>query len=197
MLPEEKRLATKEQLNEWLAYELPKYQAEGRFFRQLFPVAERDILKKHLVLLRKAEYHTNTNHRIRSLFYRVRLYRLQNKYCLHIPINTCAKGLKIMHVGPILINDNAIVGEDCSIHMNVGLVAGGRNDYAPELGKGVVMGIGSIALGKIKIADNVAVGANAVITRSIEEIDIAVAGVPAKKISDNGRSKWKARNGKR
>lgn len=30
-----------------------------------------------------------------------------------------------MYVGPVLINDDAIIGEDCSIYMNVGLIAGG------------------------------------------------------------------------
>ena len=58
---------------------------------------------------------------------------MQNKYGMHIPINCCAKGLKIMHVGPVIMNKNAIVGEDCSFHMNTGLCAGGHSDDAPIL----------------------------------------------------------------
>lgn len=45
-------------------------------------------------------------------------------------------------------------------------------------------------LGDIELADNIAVGANAVVNKSFEEADIAIAGIPAKKISNNGRTVW-------
>lgn len=58
------------------------------------------------------------------------------------------------------------------------------------MGNGIVMGIGSVVIGGVKIADNEAIGDNTVVTRDILEEDIAVAGVPARKVSVNGRSKW-------
>lgn len=125
-----------------------------------------------------------------GMLYKIRLLKLQNKYGLHVPINTCGKGLKIMHLGPILINSKAKIGQDCSIHINTAIVAGGVSNDAPEIGNGCVIGIGAVLLGKIKIADNVAIGANAVVNKSIIEEDIAIAGVPAKKISNNGTTKW-------
>ena len=39
--------------------------------------------------------------------------------------------------------------------------------------------------GKIKIGDNTAIGANSVVNKSFEEGNCTIAGVPAKKISDN------------
>lgn len=156
----------------------------------LFPIRELSILKRHQFLLRKSEYHLNAGHRLPYLLYRAQLYMVQNRYGLHIPLNCCGKGLHIMHLGPILINSNAVVRENCSLHINTGIVAGGTNDDVPVLDKGVVMGIGAVALGKIHIAENVAVGANAVVNKSVEEKDIAVGGVPAKKISNNGRTQW-------
>ena len=48
-------------------------------------------------------------------------------------------------------------------------------------------------MGDVHIAKNVAVGANAVVNKNIEEEDIAVAGVPAKKISNKSRSQWNKR----
>ena len=155
-----------------------------------FPVRESSILKTHQFLLRKTEYHLNTGHKLAYLFYKARLSLLQNRYGLHIPANCCGRGLRIMHLGPILINRNAVIGENCVFHINTAVVAGGTNDDVPVLEKGVIMGIGSVALGKIHIAENVAVGANAVVNKSVEEKDIAVGGVPARKISNNGRTHW-------
>ena len=40
--------------------------------------------------------------------------------------------------------------------------------------------------GNIKIGNNVAIGANAVVNKSFEENGITIAGVPAKKVSDKG-----------
>ena len=95
-----------------------------------------------------------------------------------------------MHVGPILMNGNVQVGEDCTFHINTALVAGGTNDEVPTLGNGVIMGIGSVAVGGVAIADYVAIGANAVVNKSIDESNVTVAGIPAKKISDHGSEKW-------
>ena len=153
-------------------------------------INEQAILIRHIILLRKTEYYTNTNKKIRALFFKIKLYRLQNKYSLHIPINTCGKGLKIMHVGPILINHKAKIGENVSIHINTAIVAGGTDNNAPKIGNGVVIGVGAVILGGIHISNNVAIGANAVVNKDVLEEDIAVAGVPAKKISNNGRTKW-------
>ena len=124
------------------------------------------------------------------LVYKLRLNSVQNKYALHIPLNTCGKGFKKMHIGPVLINDKVRVGKDCSFHINTAIVAGGRDNGAPTLGDHVVVGVGAVILGSIHIADNTAIGANAVVNRSFEEGNIAIAGVPAKKISDNGSLTW-------
>lgn len=45
-------------------------------------------------------------------------------------------------------------------------------------------------IGAVKVADNVAVGANAVVTKDVLEEGIAVAGIPAKKVSNN--NSWHA-----
>lgn len=162
----------------------------GGVLRTVFPITENDILRKHQILLRKSEYHVNANHKIWSTIYRCRLYRLQNRYGLKIPINCCGKGLKIMHLGSVLMNGNVTLGQNVSVHINTGLVASGKNSDAPTIGNGVVLGIGSIVLGGVHIADNIAIGAGAIVTKSFEQENIAIAGNPARKISDNGRLTW-------
>ncbi len=80
--------------------------------------------------------------------------------------------------------------------MNTALVAGGRTNEAPILGNNVIIGVGAVLVGGIHVADNVAIGANAVVNKDVLEAGIAVAGVPAKKISDNGSQTWnKSNNG--
>lgn len=121
---------------------------------------------------------------------RLRLYRFQNKYAIHIPPNTCGRGLQLTHVGPVLINGQAAVGENCVFNVNTALVAGGTNNGTPTLGNDVVVGIGAVILGDTYISDGVAIGANAVVNKDVLEPNIAIAGVPAKKISNNGRFEW-------
>lgn len=145
---------------------------------------------RHQVLLRKAEYYVNTKRRIRAALYKYMLIKFQNKYAIHIPINCCGKGLRLMHVGPILMNSKVSIGENCVIHINTAFVAGGTNDDAPTLGDSVIVGVGAVVLGGVTIAQNVAIGANAVVNKDVLEEDIAVGGVPARKISDRGRTSW-------
>lgn len=103
------------------------------------------ILEKHQVLLRKTEYLVNgEKHRYLYLLYKMRLIRMQNKYTLHIPVNICGKGLKIIHIGSILINGKAYVGKDCLPHINTALVTGGTNDDVPYLEDGIVAGVGAV-----------------------------------------------------
>lgn len=151
--------------------------------RSFCEIGETGVLSKYHILLRKAEYHTNTHHVIRSFLYRFRLSKLQNKYAIHIPINCAKKGLRLMHVGPILWNSNVSVGENCTFHMNTSLVAG--DSGYPVLQSRVWMGVGATVVGGVQIAENVMIGANAVVCKSVSETNISVAGVPAHKVKNN------------
>jgi len=51
----------------------------------------------------------------------------------------------------------------------------------PEVGNNVVLGTGCKVLGPVRIADNVTVGANSVVTHSIKP-NTTVAGIPAREI---------------
>lgn len=115
----------------------------------------------------------------------------QNKYCFNIPINVFDKGLKLIHIGSRLVNGNVKVGKNCVLHINTSIVAGGTDKGGvPKLGNNVIMGVGSVILGNVKVGDNTAIGANAVVNKSFEEGNITIAGVPAKKISENSRKDW-------
>lgn len=57
------------------------------------------------------------------------------------------------------------------------------------IGDNVYIGPGAILYGPIAIADNIAIGANALVNRSFVEPDITIAGVPARQVSSRGTSK--------
>jgi serine O-acetyltransferase len=142
-------------------------------------------------LLRKVEYFKNCRN---SLIYKpyflylyLRFRRLSVKMGFHIPPNVFGPGLSIAHPGTLIVNDGAQVGENCRIHncVHIGTQAG-FTDAAPKIGNNVFIGPGVVLFGDIEVADNIAIGANAVVNRSFTEEGITIAGVPARKVSDKG-----------
>ncbi len=151
---------------------------------------EKAILWKFQKRLRITEFHKNNNNRIRFAINWWIFNRMRIKYGLHLGLNVFGVGLKIMHLGPILVNEKVKVGKNCSIHSNTALVARGTDDSVPVLGDDIVIGFGSCVLGGVNIANGIAIGAHALVNKSFDEEGIAIAGVPAKKISQNGKRKW-------
>lgn len=87
---------------------------------------------------------------------------------------------RIDHFGGIVISGDAVFGDDCVIRngVTVGLRHTGQRG-APVIGDRVDIGAGAKILGSIRIGDDVAVGANAVVITDVPSNSIAV-GVPAK-----------------
>ena len=180
----------KNDLKNFLKYESNLYDRKN-IKCPIILIRENDILWKHNYLLRKTEYYNNVNKKILKNFYKLRLRLLQNKYQIFIPLNVFDKGLKLIHLGQRLVNGKTKVGKNCVMHVNTYIVAGGTEKGGfPILGNNVILGIGSVVLGNVKIGDYTAIGANAVVNKSFEEGNITIAGVPAKKISNNSRKDW-------
>ena len=182
-------IKSKKDLNEWLRYEKQKYPSVKPLY-WVYPITEGDAIWRWQRRLRVTEYYHNSGKKVLYYISFVMLKRLSLKYGINIGVNCCGIGLQIMHVGSILLNNNVRCGHDCAFHINTAIVAGGTDDYAPVIGNNVVLGIGSTVLGNTYLADSIAVGAGAVVNKSFFEANIAVAGVPAKKVSNNGRSEW-------
>lgn len=188
-----KRIESKADMEDWLSVELKRFRNDGKYrMMNWLGLGDNAILRRHQILLRKTEYHLNTGHRIRGKLYNLRLFQYQLKWGMHIPPNTCGRGLTVMHVGEIDVNDRARAGENFTIHVHTSLAAGGFSDGVPKLGDGVLMFMGSIVCGDIEIADNVVVGANSVVSKSVTQANVTVSGNPAQIVSDRGRldMKW-------
>jgi len=95
-------------------------------------------------------------------------------------------GLHINHFGSIFISD-VVMGENCNLshEVTVGIAGRGGKRGMPTIGDRVYIAAGSKIFGKILIGDDVAIGANAVVTKSIPDCAV-VAGIPAEIISYEG-----------
>lgn len=80
------------------------------------------------------------------------------------------------------------MGANCRLHVcvNIGMAADTREEGAPHIGDNVYIGPGAKIFGPIEIADDIVVGANAVVNKSFLEKGITIGGIPARKISDKG-----------
>lgn len=86
----------------------------------------------------------------------------------------------IDHFGGIVVSGYARIGDDCRIRSGVVIGMSRLDDLcAPVIGNNVDIGTGAKLLGRIKIGNNVVIGANAVVICDIPDDCLAV-GVPAK-----------------
>ena len=125
----------------------------------------------------------------RSVYYisAIMLAHYRDKYGIDIPFTTqIGRGFYIGHCGGIVVAAESI-GKNFSISqgVNIGQTNRGDRKGRPTIGNNVYIGPGAIVIGNIKIGDNVAVGANSVVTKDVPD-DAVVVGVPARAISHNG-----------
>ena len=122
------------------------------------------------------------------MFYKALYHQKSIQLGVFIGLNTCGKGLCITHPNCIQINWHATCGDNLRIQEGVNI--GGGPGGAPHIGNNVYLCSGCKVIGGVKIADRCVVGANAVVVHDVLEEGITVAGVPAKKISNNDSSKY-------
>lgn len=116
------------------------------------------------------------------------LIHLSHKYGIQIPRTVkIGKGFYIGHFGTIVVNGSAVIGDNVNIShgVTIGATNRGNRQGIPTIGNQVYIGPGAKIIGKITVGNNVAIGANAVVTKDVPD-NAVVAGVPAKIISMQG-----------
>lgn len=122
------------------------------------------------------------------IFARFFLNRLIYKLGISIPPDTkIGSGFYIGHFGGIVVNGRSIIGKNCNISQGVtlGQANRGPNKGYPTLGDNIYIGPGAKIVGAVKIGNNVAIGANCVVTKDIPDNSVVV-GIPGKIISQKG-----------
>lgn len=107
------------------------------------------------------------------------------KFGVGLPFDAKIGGGFIMfHTSCIFINQNAVVGKNCSLMQGV-TIGGARGKGAPVIGDNVVLSAGCKVIGNVKVGNNVFVGANAVVVSDIPD-GATVVGIPAKIVNVKG-----------
>lgn len=134
-----------------------------------------------IVRLRKYEYYYNCRRNsIQYYIAKLAYSRISVKTGISIGPNCFGKGLYLPHYGSIICNSNSRFGDYCVVQCGVNISEGCTG------GHHLYFSAGAKILKNINIPDYCIIGANAVLTRSIETENSVYAGIPAKKISDNG-----------
>ncbi|MEE0530447.1 MAG: serine acetyltransferase [Anaerostipes hadrus] len=141
-------------------------------------------IKRFLKYLRLQEYYKKKGGKINnllSLYWARRKNNLGNKLGFFIPEFTLGTGVSIYHHGSIIINGDARIGKNCILHgMNCIGNDGSSND-APIIGESVDIGVGAKIIGNVKVANEIKIGANAIVTKNFNDVGSTLVGVPAKK----------------
>ena len=96
-------------------------------------------------------------------------------------------GLHLSHATQVIISPEARIGRDCELAQGTTIGVGGRAGHrgAPVIGDRVYIGPGAKVFGPIRVGNDVAIGANAVVCEDVPD-GAVVAGVPAKIVSMRG-----------
>jgi serine O-acetyltransferase len=103
------------------------------------------------------------------------------------PAAKIGKGFFIDHGMGVVIGETAEIGDYVTLFQGVTLGGTGkeRGKRHPTLGNHVVVGAGAKILGGIRIGDNVKIGANSVVLKSVPS-NCTVTGVPGRIIKTEG-----------
>ncbi|HET9865509.1 MAG TPA: DapH/DapD/GlmU-related protein [Steroidobacteraceae bacterium] len=130
-------------------------------------------------------------------FMSLMLYRYSVRYGISIsPHTPVGPGLYIGHFGGIHVNQGAAIGANCNLQQDVTLAKANRGERAgaPVIGDNVFIGAGAKIIGHVHVGDGAAIGANAVVTKDVPP-GMAVAGIPARVVSDQGSAGYVNRTG--
>ena len=107
--------------------------------------------------------------------------------CLIPHTTSIGRGCYIGHIRDIVINECAVIGDNCNISQGVtiGQANRGRKKGTPVIGRNVYIGPGAKIVGAVHVGNHVAIGANCVVTDDVPDYAVVV-GVPGRVISFDG-----------
>ena len=152
--------------------DLHRYYAGER--RSIASVLSSGYQLPFLKALRYARFGAN---KLIRFLYRIRLRSLQKRTSMNISWRTkIDKGFYIGHVGPIAVNECAVIGDNCNITFGVVIGADNRNDRkgAPTIGNRVWIGTNAVVVGKITIGDDVLIAPGAFVNFDVPSHSIVI-----------------------
>lgn len=120
-----------------------------------------------------------------KIYHYIKYKTLSVRLGFSIPLCVFGPGLSIAHYGTIVVNPSAKIGKNCRLHECVTIGATNGDSRSAKIGDNVFIGSGARIIGNVSIASDVAIAANAVVVKNIDEPGTTWGGIPAKKISNN------------
>ncbi|OQX53478.1 MAG: serine O-acetyltransferase [Candidatus Omnitrophica bacterium 4484_213] len=149
------------------------------------------------VLLTYSGLHAIILHRLAHCLYKKgipflpRIISQLNRHLTGIEIHPAVqsgKGFFIDHGMGVVIGETTVIGDNVTLYQGVTLGGTGKEKGKrhPTIGNNVVISAGAKVLGNISIGDNVNIGANAVVIRSVPA-NCTVVGVPGRIARKEGK----------
>ncbi len=147
-----------------------------------------------VVVLRFGQWVLRRNKLLRIVTFMDVLYQLLNLavqiiWGIEVPRRaTIGSGFCIGHFGGITISSEAVIGKNCSLSQGVtiGVSGQGEKSGVPVIGDEVYIAPGARLFGKIRIGNNVKIGANVVVHKDLPDNAIVVLGSGFEIISYRG-----------
>lgn len=151
-------------------------------FKRKIPIPFWDYNWIYLKRMRAVEFHEGKNgyHKIAYIFSKFLLQQISVKTGIQIPAGTFGTGLTLYHWGSIVVNDTVIGGAFVTIQSATNI---SRNVTIED---NVYIAPGVKILENVHIAEGVIIGANSVVTKSIDEPYTTWIGIPARKLKNVG-----------
>ncbi len=134
---------------------------------------------KYMIWLRIAKYLSRKGpmYALPFLIAKFMIKRLGVKYGISIPWwIEIGPGFYVGHHGGIWVSPLAVIGRDCNISQEVTIGVGNRGKVGvPTIGDSVYLGPGAKLFGRIKVGNNVAISANAVVSRNVKPNSVVMA----------------------
>lgn len=119
----------------------------------------------------------------------MRYIKISKKLGFSIGSDVFGYGLVIPHYGTIVVGGNNKCGNYCVLHTSTCITGNGKT-----IGDALYLSTGAKITSKITLGDNISVGANSVVNKSLPEGNVMIAGAPAKVIKP--AEPWYIRDGK-
>lgn len=139
----------------------------------------RPLELKYIYVYRKIQASSNF---FSKIYYKLRLHQMSVKSKIQIPPSTkIGEGFYIGHLGPIIINQNAVLGKN--INISPGVVIGqenrGARQGAPTIGNNCWIGANAVIVGNVKIGEDVLIAPLSFVNFDVPDHSVVI-GNPAK-----------------
>jgi transferase hexapeptide repeat containing protein len=136
-----------------------------------------DHIMNYLIHMRKADYYANRSgafYKVMSNYHRLFQRKIGIKLGFSISKDVFGYGLVIPHYGTIVVGGGNRIGNYAVLHTSICITNGHK-----KIGSGLMVSTGAKLTTMENLGDNVTVAANSVVTKSIVESNILLAGAPA------------------